>query len=126
MLKKIGIPALALLAALVFISPAPAQAGVHFGVGVYAAPPVYSYPAPYPAYSYPGYYNPYYYAPGYVYPGVGLGFGHTPYLLLYPFVTKHAQLAEIPPYAPVRQLRGRTVDHFQTLSFCLVGRPVPK
>ncbi len=72
MLKKIGIPALALLAAMVFMTPAPAQAGVHFGVGVYAAPPVYSYAAP----VYP---NPYYAPPvypydyGYAYPAYGYG-----------------------------------------------------
>jgi hypothetical protein len=75
MLRKIGIPVVALLAMFALMAPAPASAAVRFGVGVYAAPPVYSYPAPvYPAYPYP--YPGYYSAPyPYAYPSVGLGFG---------------------------------------------------
>jgi hypothetical protein len=70
MLKKIGIPILALAAILAFVAPTHANAAVRFGVAV---GPVYTYPAPYPypyAYSYPyGYYNPYYpYAYSYPYP----------------------------------------------------------
>ena len=68
MLKKIGLPALVLLAALLMIAPTQAKAGVHFGISI---GPTYAYPAyPY-AYSYPNNYygTPYYngYAPG-VYP----------------------------------------------------------
>ncbi len=75
MIRKIGLPILAMLAMLAFVHPTPASAGVHFGVGVYAAPPVYSYPA----YPYPGYYgapagpyvDSYYYNCGYAYPSIG-------------------------------------------------------
>jgi hypothetical protein len=79
MLKKIGIPALALLAMLVLASPPPAAAEVHFGV--FVGPPAPAYPV------YPGYYNapvyPYpYVAPGYAYPGYAYpayGYGYYGY-----------------------------------------------
>lgn len=80
MLKKIGIPLLALAALLILIPPPKASAGVRFGVIV--GGPVYAYPAyppPY-VYSYPRYYNVYppypaypYAAPTYVYP---YGYGY--------------------------------------------------
>jgi hypothetical protein len=84
MLKKLGIPTLAVIAMLAIVGAAPAQAGVHFGIGI--GGPVYTYPSPY-AYSYPyGYYNPYpyystpYYSAPYVYPYGGYyggwGWGH--------------------------------------------------
>jgi hypothetical protein len=71
MLKKIGIPVMALAAMLILMTPPQASAAVRFGV--YLGGPVYAYPA-YPAYAYPnpGYYNAYpaypYPAPAYVYP----------------------------------------------------------
>ena len=70
MLKKIGLPMLALAGLLGFGAPRAAQARVHFGVALGA--PVYAAPvAPY-AYSYPYVApNPYvdpYYAPAYVAP----------------------------------------------------------
>lgn len=72
MLKKIGIPVVALLAMAAFAAPSPARAGVHFGVGIYAAPPVYTVPAPvYPDYYYDApytYTTPY---PAYGYYGYG-------------------------------------------------------
>ena len=68
MLKKLGIPTLALVAMLTLISPPSANARVRFGVTV-GTPYYYTYPA-YPApYVYSGY--PYYYSyprPVYVYP----------------------------------------------------------
>ena len=66
MLRKLGIPALA-LAALMTIVPA-ASAGVRFRVGI--GGPVYA-PAPYYGY----YYNPYYAYPAYPYVGVYGGWG---------------------------------------------------
>jgi hypothetical protein len=66
-LKKIGLPAVALLVVLIAFS-APANAGVRFGVTVGA--PVYTYPY-YSSYSYPyPVYNHYYYSayPYYSYP----------------------------------------------------------
>jgi len=65
MFKKLGIPVVALLAALTVMNPTPAKAGVHFGFGIYAAPPVYQAPV------YPDYYyaNPYSYNYDYAYPG---------------------------------------------------------
>jgi hypothetical protein len=77
MLKKIGLPIIALLALLVFITPAPAHAGVRFGVAVGPAYPYgYAYPYTYPyAYANPYYYNGYPAYP-YVAPGVGLGFSY--------------------------------------------------
>jgi hypothetical protein len=87
--KTIGLPALALTAALAFAAPQ-ADAAVRFGIGiggpVYAAPvPVapyapyaygtYGYPSPY-AYPSPYYTAPYpYVAPSYVAPYGGFGFG---------------------------------------------------
>ena len=68
MLKKLGIPTLALIAMLTLISPPTANARVRFGVTV-GSPYYYTYQAPYPyVYSYP---YPYYYSyprPVYVYP----------------------------------------------------------
>ena len=71
MLRKIGIPLLALVAFLLVISPPQASAKWHFGV--YVGPPVYTYPpAPYVygypySYPYPPY-SRYYVQPGYAYP----------------------------------------------------------
>jgi uncharacterized membrane protein YgcG len=84
-LKKIGLPMMALAGLLAFGAPRAAQARVHFGVALGA--PVYAAPvAPYP-YGYP-YAAPYvdpYYAPTYVAPapyvdpyfsvGIGGGWG---------------------------------------------------
>jgi hypothetical protein len=81
MIKKIGLPLIALTAALAFATPKQADAAVRFGVSIGA--PVYR--APYVPYGYPAY-NPYYVAPypAYVAPapvyvgpsvGVGLGWG---------------------------------------------------
>jgi hypothetical protein len=58
MLKKLGIPILALVAMLTLISPPAANARVRFGVTV-GSPYVYTYPAyPYPyVYRYPYYYS---------------------------------------------------------------------
>lgn len=91
MLKKVGVPMLALAGLLAFGAPRAAQARVHFGVALGA--PVYATPvAPYPyAYPYaaPGPYVDPYYAPAYVAPapyvepyfsvgvgGWGGGYGH--------------------------------------------------
>ena len=70
--KKIGLPALALLVALVLFST-PASAGVRFGL--YVGAPVYTYPYySYPSYTYYSYpypvYHRYYYSsyPYYTYP----------------------------------------------------------
>ena len=66
MLKKLGIPTLALVAMLTLISPPTANARVRFGVTV-GSPYYYTYPAPYPyVYSYPYYYS--HPRPVYVYP----------------------------------------------------------
>lgn len=86
MLKKIGIPAIALLALLLMINPVPAHAGVRVGVAIGGGYPViagpaypyaYGYAAPYYGYGYPAYG---YAAPAYAYPygGISLGFygGH--------------------------------------------------
>jgi hypothetical protein len=67
MLKKLGIPTLALVAMLTLFSPAAANARVRIGVTV-GSPYYYTYPAyssPY-VYSYPYYYS--YPRPVYVYP----------------------------------------------------------
>jgi hypothetical protein len=56
LLRKLGIPALALAGMLVIFSPSSANAKVRFGVQVgVPAYPVYSYPYPYydPYYAYP-------------------------------------------------------------------------
>lgn len=82
MLKKLGIPVLALAGMLAFATPKPAEAKVHFGVTI-GAPPVYPYAycSPYGpyctsyAYPYGGAY-PYYSYP-YIYGGWGGGWhGH--------------------------------------------------
>jgi hypothetical protein len=66
MLKKLGIPTLALVAMLTLISPPKANARVRIGVTV-GSPYYYTYQAPYPyVYSYPYYYS--YPRPVYVYP----------------------------------------------------------
>jgi hypothetical protein len=81
MIKKIGLPLIALTAMLAFATPKQADARVRFGVSIGA--PVYAGPAPYVPYGYPAY-NPYYAAPYpayvapgpvYVGPSVGVGFG---------------------------------------------------
>jgi hypothetical protein len=82
MLKKIGLPMMALAGILAFGAPRAAQARVHFGVAI--GGPVYTAPvAPYPyGYGYAPYVDPYY-APAYVAPapyvdpyfGVGIGIG---------------------------------------------------
>jgi|SRR5580658_9062180 hypothetical protein len=79
MIKKIGLPLIALTAVLAFATPKQADARVRFGVSV--GGPVYVGPAPYAPYAYPAY-NPYYAAPypayvgpAYVGPSVGVGFG---------------------------------------------------
>jgi len=60
MLKKLGLPVMALAAMLTFGAPKPAEAKVHFGV-VIGAPPVYN--------PYCSVYNPYNCVPyGYAYP----------------------------------------------------------
>ena len=81
MLKKIGIPVLALAALFVLFTPTPAAAQVRFGVGVYGAPPVCAYPGYYDRYCYAAPYNPYYYGYSYPYPysyyyGPGYGYGY--------------------------------------------------
>ena len=68
MLKRIGLPAIALLGMLTMAAAPAAQAGVRFGVYFggpapvyrYAPPPVPYYAAPAPAYAYPNYAYPYY------------------------------------------------------------------
>lgn len=80
MLKKLGIPFLALLGMLAFATPKPADAKVHFGVAIGAPPvyPYYGYCSPYDpycspyAYSYPYGYN-YGYSQPYLYGGWGWG-----------------------------------------------------
>jgi hypothetical protein len=86
MIKKIGLPLIALTAVLAFATPKQADARVRFGVGVGIGGPAYV--APYPSYAspycgpYAPCYGPYpgYAAPGPVYVapsvGVGLGFGY--------------------------------------------------
>ena len=85
MLKKIGIPALALCAMMVLIPPPRANAAVRFGV--FIGGPVYGYPvypAPPPP---PVYYNAYpaypvypYAGPAYVYPyRYGYSYRNRPY-----------------------------------------------
>ena len=81
MLKKIGLPMLALAGMLVFAAPPKADARVRFGIGI--GGPVYT--APVPAYPY-GYAAPYAYGPNYyaapapVYP---YDYGYAPYA--YPY-----------------------------------------
>jgi hypothetical protein len=92
MLKKLGIPTLAIAAMLGLAGAAPAKAGIHFGIGIggpayvapyanpypYAATPYdpYAYAAPYAdPYAYGGYADPYYYSTPYPYGGFYYG-GH--------------------------------------------------
>ena len=76
MLKKLGISTLALAALLMVAGPAPAKAGVRFGVSI-GTPPVYAYPADPYAYPVPYAYPYDYYAtpPTYVYPAPNYGYG---------------------------------------------------
>ncbi len=72
MLKKIGLPMLALAGLLAFAAPRAAEARVHIGVAiggpVYAAPVApYAYPYQY-GYAPPAYADPYYAPPAYVAP----------------------------------------------------------
>jgi hypothetical protein len=78
MLRKIGIPVLALVAFLTFFAPAPAVAGVHWGVSVgpvYPHPYAGAYPYSYSPYVYPYPYSTYAYPYGGFYFG---GHGHHP------------------------------------------------
>lgn len=84
MLKKIGLPAVALVAGLFLANPTPAKAGVQFGVQIGPSYPAYSYGYvdPYPGYyatPYPNYYysSPYpsYYYSTPAYRNRGWGFG---------------------------------------------------
>ena len=91
MLKKIGLPLLALATMLIVMPTPQAKAGVRFGVAiggpVYVAPaPVVPAPVYPPAYvaPAPGYYNPYPVypypvAPSYVYPYATWGWGGRAY-----------------------------------------------
>jgi hypothetical protein len=61
LLRKLGVPAIALAGMMALFSPSSANARVRFGVSV-GVPPVYTYPYPYysPYYAYPysyGYYG---------------------------------------------------------------------
>jgi hypothetical protein len=69
MLKKLGLPVLALGTMLALFTPRPAQAKVH--VGVYFGTPAYTYPVPADPY---GYVNPYTYSYPY---GYGYAYGPT-------------------------------------------------
>lgn len=76
MLKKIGLPMIALAGMLAFATPPKADARIRFGVAI--GGPVYTAPVPaYPygyAYPYPGYGPDYYAAPAYPY---GYGYGYS-------------------------------------------------
>lgn len=90
MLKKIGLPMIALAGLMAFATPRPADARIRFGIGI--GGPVYTAPAPVSpyAYTYPYdnyYYGPEYYGPSYSYPyvapavpygygGLSFGWGH--------------------------------------------------
>jgi hypothetical protein len=80
MLKRFGLPVVALLGMFVLFSAAPANAQTRFGVFVGGPAPVYQYAPPvYPAYPYYPYAGSYYGAPGYPYyaaPYYGYGFGY--------------------------------------------------
>jgi len=71
MLKRVGLPMLVLLAALLLFSTRPAQAATRFGV--YVGPSYPAYVAPAPVYAYP-YGYPYAYPYGYNYYGYGYGY----------------------------------------------------
>jgi hypothetical protein len=77
MLKKFGLPILALAAMLAFVPAQAKAAHWSFGIGVAPAYPVYPYAYSYPYYS--PYYTPYYYnspyAYSYPYYGGGVYFG---------------------------------------------------
>ncbi len=80
MLKKLGVPMIALAGMLAFALPPKADARIHFGIGI--GGPVYTAPVPaYPYdYSYPyGAYGNYYAPPVYSYPYVAPGYGYVPY-----------------------------------------------
>ena len=76
MLKKLGVPVIALAAMLTLFTPHAANAKGHWRFGVSVGAPVYGYPY----YSYPYYapYDPYYYGPYY---------GYTPYYSPDPYST---------------------------------------
>lgn len=66
MLKRLGIPLMALAGFVGFGAAQPALAGAHFGFSIGTAPPAYCS-------VYDPYYCPYGYSPyGYAYPGVGV------------------------------------------------------
>ncbi len=67
MLKRLGIPMLAVVGVMLFIAAPQAGARVHFGVGVVIGPPVYTYPPPPYVYPFPNPYPPYAYGYGYPY-----------------------------------------------------------
>jgi hypothetical protein len=79
MLKKLGIPFVALMGMSMFAAPKTADAKVHFGVAVGAPPvyPYYQYCSPYDPYCSPYVYS---YPYGYAYPQPyvygGWGWGH--------------------------------------------------
>jgi hypothetical protein len=73
LLRKLGVPAMALAGVLMLFSPSSANARVRFGVRIGGPYPVYTYPYPY--------YDPYYAYPyGYTYGGPyatwGYGYHH--------------------------------------------------
>jgi len=77
MLKKLGLPMIALAGLLTFAAPQKADAKIHFGIGI--GGPVYTAPVP-PAYPYNYNYYPYDY--GYAYPYVAPAY---PYAYDYPY-----------------------------------------
>ncbi len=75
MLKKLGLPVVALAGILTLFTPSAASAKVRWGFGVGVAPPVYTYPVnPYAA-PYDPYYAPYSNYGPYTY-GPSIGFGY--------------------------------------------------
>ena len=97
MLKKIGIPIVAVLAFMVLLAPMHANAGVRFGVTVgppvyYAPPYVYSYPYPY--------YDPYVY-----------GYGYPRYYYRYPYYSSY------PYYSGSFYWRGGGRERFEHRGF---------
>ncbi len=70
MLKKLGLPFLAMMGMLAFATPKPADARVHFGVAI-GAPPAY----PYYCSAYDPYCSPYTYSP----------YAYSPYVYNYPY-----------------------------------------
>ena len=63
MLKKIGLPMMALAGLLAFATPRPADARIRFGIGI--GGPVYTAPVPLDPYAYTYPYQDPYYAPQY-------------------------------------------------------------